>query len=223
MQGHNALFIGNWDSYLRNVIVDNVSWFRNIGANNAQINGLNVPKAGAFDLMPSGIAPPRVQFRIAPVGGVIGDVGIGAYWCPFVQGAGLPGWVDLPLHQPAHNFMFTAAMQGCALVVTQSPVANHMRVYHHQHPDTANNGVWTALHTVGQPVISILDYPDYGQAGLNGNAPNAFNFLFYRNGNWSYVTQAHILTNVMGPNGLTVQVSRRPGHGNNGVSISSVR
>jgi hypothetical protein len=171
MQGHNALFVGNWDGYLRDVIVDNVSWFRDIGANNAQINGLNVPKAGAFDLMPTGIAPRRAQFRIAPVGGVIGDVGIGAYWCPFVQGGGLPGWVDLPLHQPAHNFMFTAAMQGCALVVTQSPVANHMRVYHHQHPDGANNGIWQALHAVGQPVISILDYPDYGQAGLNGIGP----------------------------------------------------
>jgi hypothetical protein len=75
---------------------------------------------------------------------------------------------------------------------------------------------------VGQPVISILDYDDYGPAGLNGNAPNAFNYLLYRNGHWNYVTQAHVLTNVQGPNGLTVQVSRRPGHGNHGVSISTV-
>jgi hypothetical protein len=222
MQGHNAEFVGNWNSYLNNVLVDNVTWFRDIGANNAAINALSLAKAGSFDLVPTSIAPRRVMLRIAPPGGIVADAGIGGYWCPFVQGGGLPGWVDLPRQAPAHNLMFTAAMQGCALVVTQSPVANHIRVYHHQHPDGANNGVWQALHAVGQPVLSILDYADYGPAGLNGNAPNAFNYMLFRNGMWNYVTQAHTLTNVMGPNGLVIQVNRRAGHGNNGVSITSV-
>ena len=224
MQGHNALFTGNFATYLNGVIVDNVSWFRNM-ANNGAVVGLGVPKAGQFDLLPTGINPSRVQFRIAPVGGIIGDAAIGAYWCPFDSGGELPGWVDLPMHNPAHNLMFTMAMQGCALVVTGSPLANHFRVYHHQHPDMSHAAaaVWGAIHAQGQPVISVYTFDDYGLAGLNGNAPNAFNFLLYRNGNWNYVTQAHTLTNVMGPNGLFIQVNRRPVHGNNGVSIASLQ
>jgi hypothetical protein len=225
MNGHNALFQNNVTTYMNDVIIDNVAYFRNM-ANNGFVTALTVPKTGQFDLMPSGINPRRVQFRIAPVAGIIGDAPINAYWCPFDNGGGIPGWVDLPLHNPAHRLMFTAAMQGCALVITNSPVANHIRVYHHQHPDMNNAAapaVWNALHAVGQPVISILQYDDYGLAGLNGNAPNAFNFLLYRNATWNYVTQAHTLTNVIGPNGgPTIQVNRRLPHGNNGVSIAAI-
>ena len=224
MQGHNAEFVNNWARYLDHIIVDNVSWFRDM-ANNVQVVALKVPKAGLFDLVPTGIDPRRAQFRIAPAF-VRGDVGIGAYWCPFLPGGGLPGWVDLPRRNPAHNFMFTAAMQGCALVVTGSPTSNNIRVYHHQHPDPNHNAapaIWGAIHQVGQAVISILEYNDYGATGLQGNAPNAFNFLLYRNAHWNYVTQAHTLANVVGPNGgLTVQVNRRPAHGKNGVSITAV-
>ncbi len=224
MTGHNALFQANYANYLNGVIVDNVSWFRNM-ANNNQVVALSGPKVGQFDLMPSGINPARAQFRIAPAV-LVGDAPIPAYWCPFSAGNGLPGWVDLPVHTPAHNLMFTPSMQGCALVVTRSPVVNHIRVYHHQHPDpnhAAAPTIWNLIHAVGQPVLSILDYDDYGVLGLNGNAPNAFNFLLYRNSSWNYVTQAHTLTNVVGPNGLFVQVNRRAGHGNNGFSMTSIQ
>lgn len=220
MHGHNALFIGNCLNYLNGVTVDNVNWFRIIG-NSGTLAAVNLAKSGQFDLQGTGINPPRAQFRVMPAAGLIGDVGIAGYWCPFVQGGELPGWVDLPLHNPAHDFMLTAAMQGCALVVTGSPVAGHIRVYHHQHPDMAS--VSAAIHAVGQPVISILGYADYGLVGLHGNAPNAFNFLYYRNAHWNYVTQAHTLVNVVGPTGLTLQVNRRALHGNNGVSITQMQ
>jgi len=223
MQGHNALFVANCLNYLNGVIVDNVNWFRNV-ANGGALAGVNLAKFGQFDLMPSGINPARTQFRVAPPPPIIGDAGIAGYWCPFLQGNGLPGWVDLPRVNPASNFMFTPAMQGCALVVT-NPGGGNIRVYHHQHPEDthiAAAAIWGAINHLNHPIISILEYNDYGTAGLHGNAPNAFNFLYYRNATWNYVTQAHTLDNVVGPNGLTLQVNRRMLHGNNGVSIQSL-
>ncbi|MBV8467603.1 MAG: hypothetical protein JO218_16815 [Burkholderiales bacterium] len=215
MQQHNALFTQDPTGYLGNVVVDNATWFRTLQAP-LQLAPLNLNKAGLFDLVPAAINPRRVLFQPTALGQVVEDVGIDAYWCPFLAGGGLPGWVDLPERNPARRFMFTASMQGCALVVTRSPVAGHIRVYHHQHPGAGNNGIWDQIHAVGQAVVSVLTFDDY--CGDENIASNAFNFMYYRNSQWHYVTQAHILV----PVGMTFVPTRRPAYGNNGVAINSV-
>jgi hypothetical protein len=202
-----------------------VSWFR---AHGTQANPLTGNKKGQFDLEFTGnLTSKVVSFRIADVS-VKSDIAIDAYWCPFISGGGLPGWVDLPLEKPAYKFMFTAAMQGCALVVTTSPTPKHIRVYHHQHPEkiskySASPQIWKAIEEVGQKQVSILDYEKYSVKGQT-NVTNAFNFLAYKNERWSYVTQSHFIENLIGPKGTadSVKLTRNLGYGNKGVSIKAV-
>lgn len=220
MHGHNAAFVGDPMGYLNATVVDNISFFRQDPGAGAAVAVLDAAKSGGFDLDFAGLLPERRSvLRVSPAP-LMGDAPIQAYWCPFVSGGGLPGWVDLPTLNPPWRFMFTASMQGCALVVTPSPVANHIRVYHHQHPtDGPSQSVWNALNGVGQQVSSILAYDDYGVAGVAGpQVANALNFLYYRNGRWNFVTQAHVFVQTA----MTLGVRRRAGHGNNGVSIASV-
>jgi hypothetical protein len=43
------------------------------------------------------------------------------------------GWVDVPKKNPEHKFIFTGSMQGCAIVVTESPAGNDkLRIFHYQ-------------------------------------------------------------------------------------------
>jgi hypothetical protein len=147
---------------------------------------LNALKQGNFDLQGDGLAQ---QVVLTPVGNVLqGEQPIAAYWCPFVQGNGLPGFVDIPRFNPQYRFVFTAAMNGCALMVTTSPLGpNMIRVYHHQHP--GNAGINQLIQAQGQEVISFVSFDDYGNANQQVPAPNAFNFLYYRNGGWRFVLQ----------------------------------
>ncbi|MBK8975647.1 MAG: hypothetical protein IPM29_06950 [Planctomycetes bacterium] len=209
MQGHNAQFVADPLGYMRGVVVDNVTWFRNI-ANAGAVGPLNIAKHGQFDLQFVEMNPERkVLFTVAN-GPVLGDMPIAAYWCPFLAGNGLPGFVDVPRANPAHPFVFTAAMQGCALVVTDSPAgAGQIRVYHHQHPD--NNAVWQQIGAQGQEPVSVLTFDDYG---VEGAATNAFNFLWYRNAKWNFVTLAHNFN-------PDASVRRRPELGESGVEIRS--
>jgi hypothetical protein len=124
-----------------------------------------------------------VQLRFVP------NEGFDAYWVPYHAGQGLPGWSDVIKVNPPSKFVFTAGMNGCAFVVTDSPKgAAYMRVYHNQHPD--DNGIMQSIHNVGQPVISFSGFEDQGGAPLpQGMNPVAFNCLYYRNGAWNYIFQ----------------------------------
>jgi len=204
MNGHNLIFRTDPLWYVRNRAINGVSWFMQNQANHAnqlQNMVLNLAKEGSFDLRGGGQAQ---QVVLTPVGNVQhGDQPIAAYWCPFVQGNVLPGFVDIPRHNPQRRFVFTAAMNGCALVVTGSPLGpNMIRIYHHQHPDDANiNGL---IQAQGQEVISFISFEDYGDAAQQFPAPNAFNFLYYRNGGWRFVLQPQTL------NMLTHDVALNP-------------
>ncbi len=150
---------------------------------------LNVLKEGLFDLA-GPIAANNVDLGVSG-NHVHNDAPIRAYWCPFIQGNVLPGFVDVPRAQPDSPFVFTAAMNGCAFVITDSPNHGYFRVYHHQHPDSAF--IWNLIHQQGQVVRSFLGFAEYGvAANVAPNAvaaPNAFNFLHYQFGMWSYVVQ----------------------------------
>jgi len=194
MNGHNGQFLLDPLKYVGLRAVNNLTWFRRaiLPANGATLgalnNGLSLAKTGYFDLQ--AVSLDTVELAIvAGAGG--GEAPIQAYWCPFIQGGGLPGWVEIPKANPPMRFMFTAAMNGCRLVVTDRS-ATHFRVYHHQHPDSGGplaNGIWTAIAQQGHEIVSHMGYDEYGVGQDFGRAPNAFNFLYYRNGVWNYVSQ----------------------------------
>ena len=194
MNGNNLTFLSDPIWYIRNRAINNIKWFKQVhrsagldrAAASNRVTALNVLKEGYFDLQ--GSAQDR-EVLLALVGDVgTGDRPISAYWCPFIQGNVLPGYVDIPRVNPVHHFVFTAAMNGCALVATHSPLgANMIRIYHNQHPDSA--AINNLIAKQGQSMISIVKFDDYGV----DFAPNAFNFLYYRNGGWRYVLQPQIL------------------------------
>lgn len=192
MQGHNAQFVLDPLAYVGARAVNNLTWFRRAIAGGpapgALNNGLGITKAGRFDLQ--AVTLDTVELNVVGPGPIIGDAAVQAYWCPFIQGGVLPGWVDIPKVNPPMRFVFTAAMNGCRLVVTDvSPT--HFRVYHHQHPDSDGQlaaGIWRQIAAQGHPVVSHMGYDEYGPADAAA-FPNAFNFLHYRNGTWNYVSQ----------------------------------
>ncbi len=163
----------------------------------------NLNKFGSFDLVSAEVANGNRVFDLKLLNGLPTlDTSIDAYWCPFIQGNVTPGFVDVPRLNPPRGFVLTAAMQGCALVVTSSPLGGaFFRVYHHQHP--GDQGVWQRIHNHNVQVDTVFAFDEYADA--NANAPNAFNFLFYRNSRWIIGSQAQIL-NMMGQ-----AVRRQPG------------
>ena len=205
MNGHNLTFRSDPIWYITQRAINNVSWFMKDQANNInqQRNRiLNGSKTGAFDLLGEGQAK---QVALAPTGNPPhSDPLITAYWCPFVQGNVLPGFVDIPMHNPEHQFVFTAAMNGCALVTTTSPLGSNMlRVYHHQHPDSPH--INNLIKAQGQTIISSINANDYCHRDQKIPAPNAFNFLLYKEGRWKYAVQPQTF------NMLTHDVTLNPG------------
>lgn len=196
MQGHNIQFRLDPLRYVGARSVNNLTWFRRaiLPANGLTLGALNnalgITKRGAFDLQ--AVSLDTVELKIVGLAeSIIGDTAIRAYWCPFIQGGGLPGWVDIPKLNPPMPFVFTAAMNGCRLVVTDRS-ATHFRVYHNQHPDGAGQlaaSIWRLIAAEGHEIVSHMGFDEYGIEGAMGHAPNAFNFLYYRNGRWNFVSQ----------------------------------
>jgi hypothetical protein len=177
--------------FLKGVCVDNKTMQEGIeGARNLRL--LNAAKVGSFDLVITGGNSVRLAFAGAGYA-IQGDIPIRAYWCPFLAGGGLPGWVDVPRTNPVYRFVFTAAMQGCALVVTNSPAApRNFRVFHNQHPEA--DTTWQAIQDLGiASTISSLGYDAYGNAmGADGGMTNAFNLLWRPPRRaWAYISQSN--------------------------------
>lgn len=124
---------------------------------------------------------------------------IPAYYFPYLSGPVGPsatggdhgmGYVDVPMHPGPNDpqFVITGAMNGCSMVVTQSEVAGHLRIYHYQSPDTNNLYVPTEHGGQGEPfprpVVAWTTYADYGVTPSDGQNINGFNFMHYENGQW---------------------------------------
>lgn len=192
---YNGLFRQDPFAFINTYTVDIKTWFEGLmrragggGFEGALLQAANTAKVGRFDLAPVGgflgWGIHTVEVRMTPHGG------IDAYWVPYHAGLGLPGYADVPRINPVTPFVFTAGMNGCAFVVTTTPGGggHSLRVYHNQHPN--NHSIWNQIHAVGQPVVSYVDFNDYGGGALDpGMNPVAFNFLYYRNGTWNYVFQ----------------------------------
>ncbi len=196
MNGCNAQFIGSPEVFVRANIINNIRWFQNAGrpeasVNNSMIVMANSLKEANFDLARGETNEGKNVYDLRLCNSLVkNDIPINGYWCPFIQGNTLPGYVDIPRYNPIYRFVFTPAMNGCAFVVTNSPKGRDwFRVYHNQHP-----GMRSVTDLIrresGEDLFSYFSFNDYGTQ----NNPNAFNFLHYRNSTWMYVSQPQIFT-----------------------------
>jgi hypothetical protein len=149
MNGANNLFTANPPLFVAGQVVNNMRWLQTVGGptgpqeSRLRVAMADMVKAAHIDLQRNGEVGGRHVYDLTLSGSVVqGDAAISAYWCPFTQGTGLPGFVDVPRINPVHRFIFTPAMNGCAFVVANSPLGGgYFRLYHHQHPEnqTVNN------------------------------------------------------------------------------------
>lgn len=211
MNGMNQIFASKPAHWLERVCVDNrAEQFRTDGLNSADLQALNTAKSGTFDFTYADTGQSMFHAKLAairrvcPTHAVVNDTGINAYWCPFLAGSAAQiGWVDVPRRAPANRFIFTAAMQGCCYVVTNSPAsAAHFRVWHNQHPDTALS--WRTISATGATTVySQLTYEQYGGAMVN-----AFNIIWRPPGGvWTYVSQSNEFVPSTPPSGFIARMT----------------
>ncbi|AGB84015.1 hypothetical protein D781_3821 [Serratia sp. FGI94] len=201
MNGANGQLISSPKDFLEANVIDNINWLQEAGrpsdsVNNRLVTMANSLKEASFDLVRSGTGSGlnRYDFRLC-TDRTDNDVPIRAYWCPFIQGNELPGYVDIPRHNPQYQFLFTPAMNGCAFYVTASPESKEMiRVYHNQHPDSE-----LIKEKIGSEPISTFSFSEYGTE----SNPNAFNLMSYHNGEWNYISQPQQFT--VGARGFGVE------------------
>lgn len=189
MNGLNLEFLSNPVGFLKKYTIDNATWERGSAGVKSSV-ALSGPKQGSFDFVK--VSSTKVRFaHLAAAIDVKKDTAIGAYFCPFVNGASSVGYVDVPTSGPSHKFVFTPAMHGCHLDCT-TPNVGTLRVWHNQHPemDQVNRLI------TGTPVSS-LTYADYAgvydEGSKLGYTQNAFNCLIYIAGVWHYLSQATFL------------------------------
>jgi hypothetical protein len=101
------------------------------------------------------------------------------------------GFVDIPKTAPAHSFAFTGAMQGCSIVVTDSPASGaHYRVYHYQ--NTSSNPIYLPPPKGNQVFPGVLRaWLHFNDYGINGDAHHVhgFNFLHHNGIHWRIISQ----------------------------------
>ena len=111
------------------------------------------------------------------------------------------GWVDFPKVPDAaagdFDFVFTGAMNGCHLAVTQSPRhATHYRVYHINSPGgligAETNLIYQHWPAAAGPLLAYLDDIMY-KGGDDDESVEGFNFLWYNRAvgavGWQIVSQ----------------------------------
>lgn len=188
MNGKNGQFINSPDLFLRANVINSIRWFdvtRNPEAS-ILVSAANTKKEAQFDVARVEVDEGNIvnDLRMCNTA-VTNDTPINGYWCPYISGNTLPGYIDLPRRNPKHRFVFTPAMNGCAFVVTNSPRgAEWFRLYHNQHPHQRLISDLIQRES-GDTLQSYFSFEDYGTQ----DNPNAFNFLYYRNSNWVYVSQ----------------------------------
>lgn len=148
-------------------------------------------KYGMFDLTADGS---QAWLKEVSRTGVTGaDAALIAYWCPFRQGHGAAaGWVDVPKTRPVTEYVFTAAMNGCALLITQSPLKQgDFRVIHHQHPTKAKEraAVNIASGISESDIVFEFNDTEYDSPPTTGSFYQCFNFLRYEAPKWRLYSQ----------------------------------
>lgn len=165
MNGTNAFFRANPFLLAQQVPINLINMQPSSQAGGAAairraMGNMDLLKTGSFDLCTELVAGRQNMFLRPLLGGVVpaGDGAITAYWCPYkppgTQGTTLGNvpHVDLPKANPAHDFMFTGAMNGCSLVILN--LRGKIRVYH----DSAHDAQTFANQ---QPILRVDYCPQY--------------------------------------------------------------
>ncbi len=163
---------------------------------------------GCFDFEP--VREPNnrginsVEFSLVQKGG------IDAFCLSCAQRVGIPVYIDVLRKDPPFHFIFTLVMNDSEFVVMDSPKGKkYMRVFQHQHPE--NNHDWETIDNIGNKIISSAGFDTYaGEERPNVELPMAFNFLYYRNGEWHYGSQPQSFTTSIPARRLSWQSSTRP-------------
>jgi hypothetical protein len=105
------------------------------------------------------------------------------------------GYVDIPKINPPYHFAFTGQMNGCHLVVSESPIEKHYRVWHYQSPGKTPK---FTRDNFQYKVYAWLTSEHY--QGEETNDVAAFNFLYYSKSasQWFICSQPHRV--IFGPN-----------------------
>jgi hypothetical protein len=152
---------------------------------------------GVFDLETTMVGgTPAVDLRIVmPEHGIrpTDERGLTATWLPYKSPGLQPQLNQIPRvtlkkYAPVHTLMFTGAMNGCSLVVTQSPDKNAYWVFH----DSVHDRETFAGGAAGQ-VLLRLDYEDSRYTYSEGVHVNSFNFLYFEHGQWYLVCQPQVI------------------------------
>jgi hypothetical protein len=96
--------------------------------------------------------------------------------------------ITLKKYAPVHTIMFTGAMNGCSLVVTQAPDPQAYWVFH----DSVHDRETFAGGAAGR-VLLRLDFEDSRYTYSEGDNVNSFNFLYFEHGQWYLVCQPQII------------------------------
>lgn len=159
------------DYQTRGLVVDSVLYRRYLTAKRA-LDSFAVRYTSHIDEFVTATAPIRGYFfpYASPPNQIVYNNGT---W-------GIPqmGFVDVPRQNPAHDFVFTGMMNGCALVFADSPVGRtHFRVFHYpnidSYPRFKSQMFWT-----GKPRWAVWTVEEYGSDA----DPNGFNFLHFDRG-----------------------------------------
>jgi hypothetical protein len=144
---------------------------------------------------------------------------IPGYWIPDTgSSAVVPGFVDIPKQDPKTPYVFTGGMNGCALIVTQAPDPQKLRVWHARTVDKYD--VWEKIGVPREkafvfgadqyyheekmgPVLDRMRSEDKSGIGV------ALNFLAFENGGWKVVSATNAFASAA--DGRTLAESVRVG------------
>lgn len=189
MNGLNMEFIGNPLSFADRYLI--LAWTPSDKTTIQKASMVDKIKQGNFDFQPT---ERMNKVKFLPSNSHSGtEQYITAYWCPYITGYEEIGFVDIPKENPAYNFVFTGLMNGCSLVVTDSPddATGHYRVYHNQHP--TDDRVNRLITDRGQTEHGRIDFADYGSAHSEFDV-NGFNFLYYYDDTWHFIIQQQTIS-----------------------------
>ncbi len=223
MFGNNAYFIADPFNYVKQCVINNTNLGPSSGHNMSELEVRNLlaemeqAKKGYFDLEQE-VINGHMNVRLHSIVGNSHSSRRGmekwiqayylGYQMPGVQKDGLQRIprVDIPRTNPTHNFLFTGAMNGCSLIITEpANQLNTLRVWHDsvKNVDTFKN----------ETVVLRLDYDAKKQfrdkTGLHeslhtysdtsGGVSNSCNFMYYdtNSGHWVLVSQPQIILPIV--------------------------
>ncbi|MFD4560726.1 protein-glutamine glutaminase family protein [Streptomyces sp. NPDC058469] len=124
---------------------------------------------------------------------------VAAHYVPYLPGSTRNplaniGHADIPVSRIddfSPDFVFTAAMNGCALVVTEAETEGALTVWHYQSPNGAINGAAAEVFRGERRPLEWFAYRDYMWNPNPNGLPEATNMLWRGPDGWEILSQAN--------------------------------